>query len=165
MAQQPFSYFMRLIKMDNTVRASYIRNDDDAMAQVQYPVGWTFFTRKNIDGILQHLSARVKGVDFSYICPTMQWAYETRGRQIEAQQQSVQWCVQQLNTLVVSKVLAVLAGAKKSQIQAVNYWYGTDRRSYDLPHYEPSSRVQEMRSHAINIPDPIADSGNMFESA
>lgn len=155
------SYFLRLVQLENTHRNGYTRNHDDRVAQMQFPLGWAFFSRVNVDKLLKQLSSQVKGVDFQYICPVMQWAYDTRGRLWE-QETAIQPYVKQLNELVVKRVLTVLAGDKRGQIQSVNVFFGRDMRSYDRPFYEPSKRVEERGSMVLSQADPAADPGNMF---
>ena len=71
------SYFMRMVELDNTKRATYTRNHDERVCEIQFPVGWTFFTRTNIDAILKRLAAKGFKVDMAYITPLLQWAYES----------------------------------------------------------------------------------------
>lgn len=160
------SHFLRIMDMENTSRsAGYIRNHDARIAQLQFPVGWQFFTKQNIDKLVSRLSPKVLGIDFAYLCPTMQWAYDTRGRVMEQECAStLQQCIDKLNELVYNRVLTTLTGDKYSQVQSINVFHGRDMRSYDNPFWEPSVRVNNRRSHTTQVGDPSADPSNMFGS-
>ena len=168
-AQSPDeSYFLKLVTLERTIRTSYTRNHDEVVARAQFPVGWHFFSKRNIDALAKQLSRDIMGIDFAYLCPIMQWAYDSRGRALDSRGRdsetsaSVDGAVQFLNGLVRKRVLTVVSGDEKSHTMAVNVFFGRDLRPYNNPYYDVSARVENTRSHTFTNPDPAADPGNMF---
>lgn len=157
------SLFLKLVTLENTPRTTYIRNNDSKIARIQFPVGWAFFSKSNIADLVKVLSKKANGIDFSYICPIMQWAYEAKGRMSEGDNNnSVTSLVKVLNDMVIHRALSVLQGDKKQQKTSVNVFFGRDLRPYDNPHYEPSVRVMNKRELSFGQPDPAADPFSMF---
>ena len=154
---------MRMVELDNTKRATYTRNHDERVCEIQFPVGWTFFTRTNIDAILKRLAAKGFKVDMAYITPLLQWAYESRGRTMEGDRASLQQNIKQLNDMVEHRVMNVLHGDATMHREAVNIFFGRNMRPIYNPHSEPSMRLINKRSVSANVAaDPGADASNIF---
>ena len=106
------SYFLKLVPLENTVRTQYTRNHDATVAKIQFPLGWQFFSKTNVAALIARLAKQVNSVDFNYLCPVMQWAYDTRGWLLEGNDRAVDSpaqpdfsnAVQLLNNLVERRV-------------------------------------------------------------
>jgi hypothetical protein len=166
-SQSSTSYFLRMVPLENTSRSHYMRNNDERIAQLQFPVGWALFSRENVNRLISSLGKHVKGIDLDYLCPVLQWAYDTRGRIMEetcgdGQKQIVAECVKDLNKLIEHRVTTVLAGTTKSHVHAVNVFHGRDMRPYWTPIHQPSKRVEDRKSFYASQTDPAADPSGMF---
>ena len=155
------SLFLKLVAQESTIRTEYTRNDDARISSIQFPVGWAFFSKQNISVLVKTLSKQVSNIDFSYICPVMQWAYETRGRLLEGNN-NVGASVKSLNDLVMKHTITVLQGDQRQQKLSVNYFFGRDMRPYNNALHDPSARIQDKRSISFGQPDPAADPAGMF---
>lgn len=160
---QSQSFFLRMISQEHTRRIGYVRNNDVQVAQIQFPVGWVFFSPANVDMLIARLKQKVIGIDWSYLCPIMEYVYNSRGPLLEQDShKTLETCLAILNDVVWARTINIVSGATKAHMQSVNVFYGRNMRSYDMPLSEPSMRVQNKRSHVIGVPDPAADPTNMF---
>lgn len=160
------SHFTHFIDPDTHIqrRPNLLRQHDQWVLSNQYPVGWSFFSHKNIEFMTTKLSQVYSSIDLAFLAPFMIRVYQRLGALMDDDPspdiQKVNRCVSVLNEELESLVERDQRIYRLGQREANNYHKGQFMRPYTNPMYVLTNRVLKRKTHVINpASDTIADIG------